>query len=383
MKRHRGVGARIIALLFLCAVTSACETKTDVVARRPLATDGGADSRVPDAADTEPDTGRPGIPDTGTPDTGAPDAGDAGAPPIPHDCSAETCGALGTRNDFCTAGRPAAVVIGDGCDPDGHQHVQFAVCTCTDLITSALFEVDALDPAAPRGSASIAVNRNLRLGTETSVDGSIIVAGMYGATAEPRFTGELFVNGPESCSCAPEKFLDIPGLIAARAADNDNDAAQLTAERLDGFSTESLALDCGRYYFDRVIGSGALRIDARGRVGIFIAGEISVDGPLTLTLAPGASADIFVAGTVRVGGRLELSNGNEGNRVLFAVNGTGTIDLEDGAVVDGSIYAPRSEIVTRGPLELNGFLFVLRAAFEDTARVHYQPIPATRASCEE
>jgi hypothetical protein len=264
----------------------------------------------------------------------------------------------------------------------GFTHFKFAVCTCRGLVTNAGFQVDSLDPAAPDGSASIASNGAVQLGPDTTVDGAIYVSGMYSAMAEPRAAGGVKQNADPECSCDATHFLDITALITTRAADNDNALAQLTAARLNGFSSgATLSLDCGRYYFTRVAGSGLLQLEARGRVAIFIAGDLSLDDGFTLTLANGATAEIYVGGNVRVGGKLELSTTNAGNRVLLVAGGDGTIDLGSDSVIDGSIYAPREELVTRGTLELHGSLFVERANFQRATSVHYAPLPAAREMC--
>jgi hypothetical protein len=100
-----------------------------------------------------------------------------------------------------------------------------------------------------------------------------------------------------------------------------------------------------------------------------------------LTLTNGATAEIYVRGNVRVSGKLELGTSNDGNRVLLIAEGDGTIELGADAIIDGSIYAPREELVTRGTFELNGSLFVARANFQHATRVHYAPLPGSREMC--
>jgi hypothetical protein len=381
---HARTSALWLAIFGCVAAGSiGCEPNTDIVARRNTLRDAQVDSGPAgcDAADCrDAEVVEPGD------DAG--DAGDAGcAPPadcgmpMPGNCAAQSCRSIATKLDFCAAGQPPTVVLGDSCDAVGRTHFKFAVCTCRGLVTNAGFEVDSLSSTAAAGGASVASNDEVRLGPDTSIDGALYVTGMYGAAATPRVAAGVMESAPPACSCDPKLFLDTAALISARSRDNDNAAAQLTATSLNGFNGSTLSLDCGRYYFDRVVGSGLLSIEAKGRVAIFIAGDLGLDDGLTLTLQSGATAEIYVGGNVRVGGRLELSTSNDGNRVLLAVGGTGTIDLAQDALIDGSIYAPRAEIVTRGTLELNGSLFVNRANFAKATRVHYQPIPAPREMC--
>jgi hypothetical protein len=304
---------------------------------------------------------------------------------MPGDCSAQSCTSLATRTAFCASAQPTSVVLGDTCNPTtGRQQFKFAVCTCRGLVTNAGFEVDSLDPTAPAGGASIASNGDIQLGPDTTVDGAIYVSGMYvvGANSMPRVTSGVIEDAAPACSCDPSRFLDIAAVVGARSSDNDDALAQLTPASLSGFSTTTtLSLDCGRYYFSRVGGSGQLQIEAKGRVAIFIAGDLALDSGLTLTLQNGATAEIYVAGNVRVAGKLELGTSNDGNRVMLAVGGDGTINLGGDAVIDGSVYAPREELVTRGTLELHGSLFVDRVNFTKATRVHYEALPATRDMC--
>jgi hypothetical protein len=384
----------LVISISVVAGAVACEPNTDIVASRNALPDARVDSgampcdaaECRDAADVA-EAGAGAGDEAGEPvdagDAGCTDPADCGMP-MQGNCAAQSCSSVATRADFCAAGQPPTVVLGDSCDATGHTHFKFAVCTCRGLVTNAGFQVSSLAPTAAMGGASVASNDEVRFGPNTTIDGTLYVSGLYGygAASMPRVTGGVVENAPPACSCDPKLFLDTAALISARARDNDDAAANLTATSLNGFTTGStLALDCGRYYFDRVVGSGLLSIEARGHIAIFIAGDLGLDDGLTLTLQSGATAEIFIAGNVRVGGQLQLSTTNEGNRVLFAVGGTGTIDLAQDAVIDGSIYAPRAEIVTRGTLELHGSLFVNRANFEKATTVRYQPLAPAREMC--
>ena len=345
------------------ALIAACSPRTDIVARH-VARDAQVEAGCSDAASCD----------------AAVNMNCDGGACAPGTCSAAACTSIANTATFCSAAQPASVTLGDGCDAAGHATFRYAVCACGDLITNSSLEIDALDGTAVPASASISINDELRLGPDTNIDGSVYVTGRYGAATPPRLTGSLIQNAEPSCACDATDLLDIPALISARANDNDDALLGLTARTLENFGAErSLTLDCGRYYFDRVAG-GRLAIEARGRIAVFIAGNLALDGGLFLTLQDTARAEIFVGGNVQVSGRLELGTSNDGNRVLLAVHGNGTVNLED-AVLDGTLYAPRAELVTRGPFELHGSLFVNRANFGAPARIHYQPLAAAQTTC--
>ncbi|HKU39886.1 MAG TPA: collagen-binding domain-containing protein [Polyangiales bacterium] len=247
-----------------------------------------------------------------------------------------------------------------------------------DLITNSPLEVSSADAAG----ASVAVNNELRLGPETSIDGSLYVSGHYGAASAPAIGGSFERNAAPRCACDSKKFLDISGMISARTRDNDNANALLTPTSLSGFDGgRSLTLDCGRYFFDRIAGNGLLQIDVRGRVALFVARDLALDDGFRLTLQPGATAEIYVGGNVLVRGKLDLGASNGGGRVLLAVQDSGTIDVAD-SYIDGSIYAPYETLTTRGAFELHGSLFVNRANFGAPATIRYARAVAVQPRCQ-
>jgi hypothetical protein len=344
---------------------------TDVVARVVLR-DSGI-SKPPDAGPMYEAGAEAGA------EAGCPDGPDCGMPPAPGTCPAHGCPSLASRSEFCAPSQPTAALVGDGCGDDGRLQFRFAFCSCGGLTTNSKLEVDALGGTGI--PASVAINGDLQLGPETTIAGSLYVTGRYEAAAAPRVTGSIMQKASPQCNCADDQLLNVPQLVGARALDNDNAAAMLNAGMLNGYDApQNLSLDCGRYYFDEVNGSEPLFIEARGRVGLFIAGNLSVNDNFTLSLTPGSSAEIFVLGNMHVGGRLELGSGTDGNRVTLVVNGTGTVNLRDG-LVEGSVYAPHTQIVTRGPLDVRGSVFVNRANFGSEVHLRYLPLTAARTMC--
>lgn len=170
------------------------------------------------------------------------------------------------------------------------------MCTCDDLITNSGLRVDSLDNNAAPAGASVVINDELRLGPDASIDGSLYVTGKYGATTAPRVSGAFVQGAAPRCGCNPEQLLDIAALARARVRDNDDAGAQLTAASLNGFSAgRRLSLDCGRYYFDRIAGGGELQIEARGRIAVFVAGDLALDDGFSLTLQNGAKLVVLDA----------------------------------------------------------------------------------------
>lgn len=375
--------------LVLAPVIASC-TVTDTVAvapplQPPLAGDDAATCVPPGCCDagscadarTEPDCDAGGC----ARDAGC-DADSCGAPPPV--CEPVACSAFDDRSAYCaTPPAEPLVQLGDGCEPGQAPSFRFAVCGCGgEFVTDLPFELDVLSGAA---ESSLAVNGDLHLGADAKIAGSIYVSGTYSVLAgsPPQVTGQVYEGAPPACDCAESRLFDVSGLVAERASDNDNAQAALDARALDGFSgARSLTLDCGRYYFTRIAGDGLLTLEARGRIAIFVGGNIELNAGLTLNLAEQASAEIYVAGDAHVAARLELGTGNQGNRVLLAVGGDGNIQLNGDAIVEGSIYAPRAALVTQGSLELHGALFVRYANLGGATRVHFQPLGPVGPTCQ-
>jgi hypothetical protein len=291
-------------------------------------------------------------------------------------CGAQTCG--GTPS----ATAPAAQV-GDGCsdaDPTA-QAFRFALCSCTDLVSTHALIVD-VQGASGKSEASVGIDGSLDLTQAARIDGSLQVAGAISGGATPQVAGSVLEHANPACNCATDNLLDIPALTAAHASSNDDAARGLDPRVLDGFQgAQQLSLEAGTLYLSRIAGSGPLTLKVQGAVVLLVGAEIALDDAFTVELAGGATLDLFVAGTVRVTGALVLGDAASASRVRVYVGGTGTIDLAGDAVIAGPLYAPRSELVTRGRLEVYGPLFVRRAAPGGELRIHYAPSYALPAVC--
>jgi hypothetical protein len=57
--------------------------------------------------------------------------------------------------------------------------------------------------------------------------------------------------------------------------------------------------------------------------------------------------------------------------VRIFIGGTGTIQLSGGGTLQGTLYAPRAELVAADALTVYGALFVRRVASSAALTVHY------------
>jgi hypothetical protein len=111
-----------------------------------------------------------------------------------------------------------------------------------------------------------------------------------------------------------------------------------------------------------------------------VAGNVELDAGWIVNLDAGAQLDLFVAGNLRVAGELQLTRTDAASKVRLLVGGQGTVDLGADTSIGGVLYAPRAELVTRGRFEIDGALFVRRAAPGAELLVHYDPSLASSAA---
>jgi hypothetical protein len=183
------------------------------------------------------------------------------------------------------------------------------------------------------------------------------------------------------CSCdAP---LDIASLIDEVAADNDNERLDVA---LDGGSLKVLTaplavtLPCGQYYLSDIYAGHALTLRVAGRAALYLQQGIVIDptASLTITLDDDAELDLFVGGGMAANGPVAIGAPTRpsGVRMHFAGQAAGTDGRKDvifgaRATISGSLYAPRSEVVTRGEFTLYGAALVRRLAAAAPLHLHY------------
>ena len=330
------VSSRRAALtgLALCLLLLSCE-QTDLVAMKPH--DG--------AACTDPECSNPPL------------------------CEARDCTQLAATSGFCLQ-TGELVSVGDSCADDDptKQRFRFAVCSCTDFVTTSTVLIDG------PGTTAIAIDRELRVGSGVTLQADVRVGETLrsGEANAPDVQGELIEHAAPSCACDPNTLLDVADVVAQHRDDNDNAQLGLDSRKLDGFDQPTdIDIECGRLYLSRIAGARALQLKVHGRVALFVAGNVELDDTLSIEVDDAARLTLLVAGNVRVGGTLDVSSAAGAANVRLVVGGAGTIDLGGQTRVVGALYAPRAELVTRGRFELTGAMFVRRAAPGAELALHY------------
>jgi len=214
--------------------------------------------------------------------------------------------------------------------------------------------------------------------------GSLSVVGTVhqpaGDTATGVTAGGGIVHGPVSiappCDCSNP--IDIAAFVSAHQSSNDDAAIGLSTKALDPPSG-TVALPCGQYYLDAISG-GAPSLDVQGRVALFVGGDLSAPGGLTITLGPGAEIDLFVAGNVDFQGTTQLGDVNAPARVRLYVGGA-TFTLAANAKVGANVYAPNATLQLASNFEMWGAVFARDLQFSGDFTIHYDTSVLQAAGC--
>lgn len=240
-----------------------------------------------------------------------------------------------------------------------------------------------LDLAGPlgRSSSAITVGGAARVGGTIDV-GSLGVAGalttapgaiVTGAvTAATRVTATVAV--PPPCRCDPDEVLDVAQVVADHRLVNHDAALGLAPDAYaDVAGDVMLELPCGRYYLDRIqtTAGGSVTIRATGRTVLLIGGDVTLDGDLTVEVAPGAELDLFISGFLNLPGAVRLGDPARPRDLRLYLAAAGSINVSGGSILGGNLYAPAADIQASAPLEVFGALLVNRLNASAGVTVHY------------
>jgi hypothetical protein len=173
------------------------------------------------------------------------------------------------------------------------------------------------------------------------------------------------------CDCAAGPQLDVAAELAAAASANDDAHIGLPPESLAAASPATgLDLPCGRYYLTALTATAELELRVHGRVGLFVAGTISLGDGLRVTLDPGATLDLVA------GGDLSSAGGTIGAPMAASVRlwlGSSTVKLSNAASFSALVYAPSAALLTDGDLDTTGAVFVRSLDVPGDVGVRYDP----------
>ncbi|HEY2518218.1 MAG TPA: hypothetical protein VGI39_45430, partial [Polyangiaceae bacterium] len=179
--------------------------------------------------------------------------------------------------------------------------------------------------------------------------------------------------------------IDVAGFVEEYRAANDDAALGLDPRALENVNSDlTLNLSCGRLFFTRVGGTGAIHlVVGAGRTAIFIGGDLAPNGAFTVDVPEGSELDLFVEGNVVAGSTFLLGDPADPVSARLWVGGTGTINLQNAATLAGNVYAPSAELVlSASPTTIFGSAFVRRFSAQGVVTIHYdEAILAQGGSC--
>jgi hypothetical protein len=174
------------------------------------------------------------------------------------------------------------------------------------------------------------------------------------------------------CDCPASPIVDVPALTEGARTDNDNASIGLDPRALEAVVGDvEQTLPCGRYHLTSIGGLGRVRLAIRGRVALFVSGDVQTVGALELDLAPDAEIDVFVAGTIRGVGWGRFGGGDRPAAVRVYVGGAEDITLVGAESFVANLYAPRARVLTDGAMFVEGAIFARAVEARGSLTVHY------------
>jgi len=346
-------------------------------------------------------------------------------------------GLTGCYGHDVVAYRPEAAACAPSSDPQ--PVLPMAICTCQDLSAADRLDTDTFDRCSafsPRAGGGVGVRGRLDVNGPASVQGDLQVSGASGAVAgggapvevsgnlacggsflsdadlvvagDAAVQGDVraqaltvggtltlpegatidtasqsvgaLVRGPVTVTapCPCDAPIDVAQVVAGHAGSHDDAAIGLEPTSLAN-AEGTVDLSCGRYYFTGVNGPGDLTLEVSAPASLYIDGNLTLQGDLRVTLAPGASLDLWISGSLMLPGPPSLGGEAQAGRIRVYVGGGGTLQLTGGGRFGGLLYAPQAEVVASGPLEVYGGVLARRIAASGPLTAHLDT--AARAAC--
>ncbi|MCB9601615.1 MAG: hypothetical protein H6721_00945 [Sandaracinus sp.] len=174
------------------------------------------------------------------------------------------------------------------------------------------------------------------------------------------------------CDCPERPRVDVRALTERARTDNDNARIGLDPRALEAVVGDvRQTLPCGRYHLTSIGGVGRVRFAVRGRVALFVSGDLESVGVVELDLAPDAEIDVFVGGTIRGVGWGRFGGGDRPAAVRLYVGGEDDITLVGAESFVANLYAPRARVLTDGAMFVEGSLFARAVEARGSLTVHY------------
>jgi hypothetical protein len=232
------------------------------------------------------------------------------------------------------------------------------------------------DSKATSFSAAANVHYDLQSGGDISADGLNV---MHNAYVVGNISGNMTVGGtlyqttgkgsgglnpvplttPVNAPCDCSNPIPVASTVTWAKTNNDNMAIGLDPAIMTqaGHPTR-VDLPCGIYYMQGFSSGGV--IVGHGNVALFIDGDVSSSGLLTMTIAdPTSQLDVWISGTI-TSAQSQFSFGSGAYPALsrMYVGGTQTLDIQVGLVIGGELWAGNAPVLWESDSDMFGALFV-------------------------
>ncbi len=318
---------------------------------------------------------------------------------------------------------------------------RYALCSCLPLSLSVSLTTDAIDSrtfASPSAhGAAVGTDGELRMVGSLAVGGSLVAAGADGVhlsrgssvadnlrsggplvALEPTtIGGDAFVSGdvsgpvtvggtlqlPEDaadgaqaasvtratphldppCGCDEPPVVSPKQLAQAHATENDDAIIGLSPDALEEVDdAREVELPAGQYYLTtlRTGPDAPLRLHVRGRVALFVGGDVRLGSSLKVQLDPAGELDLVVAGEVQfAGGTLGALDAAARVRLWL---GSALLQISDDARIGAVVYGPGTVVSAAAGLSVTGALEVRELAATGAVSIHYDEANlASGATC--
>ena len=150
-------------------------------------------------------------------------------------------------------------------------------------------------------------------------------------------------------------------------------------------ATRSLELPCGRFFLERITGTGedkgTVQLVVTGRSALFVGGDVDVEG-LEVRLMPGAQLDLFIQGGLSARQRLILDSGLHPSRLRLYVGGA--LHLPPELMLETHLYAPNAQLETGEDLPLSGAMVLGSLTVAGNVAVQSDPeLGAVESTCSD
>jgi hypothetical protein len=184
------------------------------------------------------------------------------------------------------------------------------------------------------------------------VDHDAFVTGAISGNMTVKGTLHHPVPVASPCNCDP---IPVAALVTGHKTNNDNNnvTPPLDPNLFTGAGPARVDLPCGNFYLTGITRSGT--IVAHGRTGLFIDGNINVNG-FELTVDPTGELDIFVNGAVLSTGSFTLGSANWPALTRMYIGTSGTFDIQSGLIIGANIWAGNANVLWESTSDMFGTL---------------------------